>query len=101
MYGLASTSSSIIANVSRRSAISALSTSSSFPAVSKVLVTGSADGLGRIAAQQLGARGHEVFLHTRERRRADEALDATPGAAAVLVGDLASIGQTRALAEAA
>jgi NAD(P)-dependent dehydrogenase (short-subunit alcohol dehydrogenase family) len=69
--------------------------------VSKVLVTGSADGLGRIAAQQLVAGGHEVFLHARDRRRADEALDATPGAAAVLVGDLASIGQTRALAEAA
>jgi len=69
--------------------------------VSKVFVTGSADGLGRIAAQQLVAGGHEVVLHARDRRRADGALEATPGAAAALVGDLASIGQTRALAEAA
>ena len=69
--------------------------------MSKVFVTGSADGLGRIAAQQLVAGGHEVVLHARDRRRADDALNATPGAAGVLVGDLASIGQTRALAEAA
>ena len=42
-----------------------------------------------------------MVLHARNRRRADDALAATPGAAAALVGDLASIGQTRALAEAA
>ena len=69
--------------------------------MSKVFVTGSADGLGRVAAHQLVAAGHEVVLHARDRRRAADALDATPGAAAALVGDLASIGQTRALAEAA
>jgi NAD(P)-dependent dehydrogenase (short-subunit alcohol dehydrogenase family) len=69
--------------------------------VSKVLVTGSADGLGRIAAQQLVADGHEVFLHARDRRRAEDALNATPGAADALVGDLASVGRTRALAESA
>ena len=69
--------------------------------MSKVFVTGSADGLGRIAAQELVAGGHEVVLHARDRRRAEDALDATPGAATVLVGDLASIGQTYALAEAA
>ena len=81
--------------------MSAFSTGSSFPAVSKVLVTGSADGLGRIAAQQLVAGGHEVILHARDRRRADDALRATPGAGHALVGDLASIRETRALAEAA
>jgi NAD(P)-dependent dehydrogenase (short-subunit alcohol dehydrogenase family) len=69
--------------------------------VSKVLVTGSADGLGQIAAQQLVAGGHEVVLHARDRRRAEYALNETPGAADALVGDLASIGQTQALAEAA
>jgi NAD(P)-dependent dehydrogenase (short-subunit alcohol dehydrogenase family) len=69
--------------------------------VSKVLVTGSADGLGQIAAQQLVAGGHEVVLHARDRRRAEYALNETPGAADALVGDLASIGQTHALAEAA
>ena len=65
MYGFASTSSSINANVSRRSAISALSTGSSFPAVSKVLITGSADGLGRMAARRLVDDGHDVVVHAR------------------------------------
>ena len=69
--------------------------------MSKVLVTGSADGLGQIAARQLVAEGHEVYLHARDRRRAQAALSATPGAADALVGDLASVGQTRAVAEAA
>lgn len=69
--------------------------------MSKVLVTGSADGLGQIAAQQLIAGGHEVVLHARDRRRAADALNEAPGAADALVGDLASVGQTRALAEAA
>lgn len=69
--------------------------------MSKVLVTGSADGLGQIAAQQLVAGGHEVVLHARDRRRAEYALAETPGAADALVGDLASVGQTHALAEAA
>ena len=33
--------------------------------MSRVLVTGSADGLGRLAAMQLVADGHEVMLHAR------------------------------------
>lgn len=67
----------------------------------KVLITGSADGLGRMAARQLVADRHDVVLHARDRRRADDAIGATPGAADALVADLASIEQTRALAEAA
>jgi NAD(P)-dependent dehydrogenase (short-subunit alcohol dehydrogenase family) len=69
--------------------------------VSKVLITGSADGLGRLTAQQLVEGGHDVILHARDRRRADEAISSTPGAVDVLVGDLASIASTRALADAA
>ena len=69
--------------------------------MSKVLVTGSADGLGRLAARQLVAGGHDVVLHARDRRRADDAIRATPGASGVLVGDLSSVAETRALAEAA
>ena len=45
--------------------------------------------------------GHEVVLHARSEARGREALDAVPGAAGVLTGDLASIAQTRALAERA
>jgi NAD(P)-dependent dehydrogenase (short-subunit alcohol dehydrogenase family) len=69
--------------------------------LSRVFVTGSADGLGRLAAAQLLREGHEVVLHARSEARGREALDGVPGAAGVLTGDLASIAQTRALAERA
>jgi len=69
--------------------------------VSRVLVTGSADGLGKLSAAQLVGEGHEVVLHARSEARGREALTAVPGAAGVLTGDLASIAQTRALAERA
>ena len=77
------------------------STSSSFPAVSKVLITGSADGLGQMAARRLVDDGHDVILHARSRRRADDAMRATPGAREAVVGDLSSNAQTRAVAEQA
>ena len=67
--------------------------------MSKVLITGSADGLGREAAKQLVRGGHEVVLHARDEPRAQEALAGVPGAAAALPGDLASITSTRALAD--
>jgi len=67
--------------------------------MSRVLVTGSADGLGKLSAAQLVREGHEVVLHARSEARGRGALSAVPGAAGVLTGDLSSIGQTRALAE--
>jgi NAD(P)-dependent dehydrogenase (short-subunit alcohol dehydrogenase family) len=69
--------------------------------VSAVFVTGSADCLGRLAAERLVAQGHDVVLHARSEARATEALAGVPGARAALPGDLASIAQTRALAEQA
>ena len=69
--------------------------------MSTVLITGSADGLGQMAAERLVAQGHDVVLHARNDGRAAEALAAVPGARTALSGDLASIEQTRALAEAA
>jgi NAD(P)-dependent dehydrogenase (short-subunit alcohol dehydrogenase family) len=66
--------------------------------MSRVLVTGSADGLGRLAAQRLVEAGHEVVLHARSQARAREARAAVPGARAALAGDLASLAETRALA---
>src|SRR4051794_31068045 len=65
-----------------------------------VFVTGSSDGLGRMAAQLLVAEGHKVLLHARNEERGKEALAAVPGAEAVLTADLASIRQTRHLADA-
>ena len=69
--------------------------------MASVFITGSADGLGRLAAQRLVTLGHDVVLHGRDRHRAEEAMNAVPGARTALVGDLASIEETRALAEQA
>lgn len=66
-----------------------------------VFITGSSDGIGRETARQLVAAGHRVVLHARDTDRARHATAAVPGAAGVVTGDLASLAQTRALAEAA
>ncbi len=66
--------------------------------MSTVLITGSADGLGLMAAKLLIAEGHEVVLHGRNAQRARDALAAAPGAADALTGDLSSIAETTALA---
>jgi len=66
-----------------------------------VLITGSSDGLGLLAAQRLLAAGHEVILHARNQGRARDAQSAAPKANGVVVGDLASIAETRALADQA
>jgi len=67
--------------------------------MAKILVTGSADGLGQMAAELMVAAGHEVVLHGRSRERAAEALAAVPGAEAAVAGDLSSIQATRDVAE--
>src|SRR6266508_3885862 len=64
----------------------------------RILVTGSADGLGRMAAQRLLADGHEVVLHARNEARARDAKAAAPKATAVVIGDLGSIAETQTLA---
>jgi NAD(P)-dependent dehydrogenase (short-subunit alcohol dehydrogenase family) len=69
--------------------------------MSTVFITGSADGLGAMAARRLIAEGHEVVLHARSEQRAQEAMRAVPGAAAALHGDLSSIEQIRGVAEQA
>ncbi len=66
--------------------------------MARVFITGSSDGLGRMAAQLLVSQGHAVVLHARNDARGREATAAVPGAAAVVHGDLASLAQTRALA---
>src|SRR5580692_7924918 len=66
--------------------------------MSRIFVAGSADGLGLMAARLLIEEGHEVVLHARNEKRAQQALASAPGAATALVGDLSSIAQTRRLA---
>jgi NAD(P)-dependent dehydrogenase (short-subunit alcohol dehydrogenase family) len=65
--------------------------------MSRIFITGSADGLGLMAARLLIEEGHEVVLHARNEQRAQDALASAPGAAGALVGDLSSIDQTRRL----
>ena len=69
--------------------------------MAQVFVTGSSDGLGRMAAQLLVAAGHRVVLHARNAERGREAMRAVPGAQTVLLGNFASLAQTKHLAEAA
>jgi NAD(P)-dependent dehydrogenase (short-subunit alcohol dehydrogenase family) len=64
--------------------------------MARVFITGSADGLGLMAARLLIADGHAVTLHARSAERAAE-VDAA-GAEGVLVGDLSSVRATRDLA---
>lgn len=67
--------------------------------MSRIFITGSADGLGQMAARLLVAEGHQVVLHARSKSRAKEALAAVPGAETALAADLSSIAETKALAD--
>src|SRR5256712_1631088 len=69
--------------------------------MSRVLITGSSDGLGLMAAQRLLAAGHEVVLHARNQGRARDARAAAPKAHGVVIGDLSSIDESRGLADQA
>jgi NAD(P)-dependent dehydrogenase (short-subunit alcohol dehydrogenase family) len=64
----------------------------------RIFITGSADGLGRAAARTLMAEGHEVVLHARSAQRAAALADLAPDAAGVVIGDLGSAAETRAIA---
>jgi NAD(P)-dependent dehydrogenase (short-subunit alcohol dehydrogenase family) len=66
--------------------------------MARVFITGSADGLGRLAAQTLLDDGHEVVVHARNGDRLEAVRDLVQRSAAVVVGDLAEIDQTRGLA---
>ena len=65
----------------------------------RIFITGSTDGLGRAAARTLMAGGHEVVLHARSSERASALADLIPRAAGVVIGDLSSAVETRAIAD--
>lgn len=67
--------------------------------MARILVTGSADGLGRMAAALLVAAGHKVVVHGRSPERAGTALEQIPGAETAVAGDLSSIEATCKLAQ--
>jgi NAD(P)-dependent dehydrogenase (short-subunit alcohol dehydrogenase family) len=66
--------------------------------MSRILITGSADGLGKMAARLLVAQGHSVTLHARNPQRAKDAMAATPGATHAIAGDLSSIAEIKSVA---
>ena len=68
--------------------------------MARVFITGSSDGLGRMAAQLLIEQGHKVVLHARNEQRGRDARAAVPAAESVVIGDLASIAQTHRVADA-
>ncbi|KAL0944811.1 short-chain dehydrogenase reductase sdr [Colletotrichum truncatum] len=67
--------------------------------MARILITGSSDGLGALAAQQLVKNGHQVVIHARTPQRAEDAKSAVPGAETVLIGDLSKISEIKKLAE--
>lgn len=66
--------------------------------MSRFLITGSADGLGQMAAPLLPGLRHRVGLHARDARRGVDAIAGALGADGVLVGDLSRIDEMRSFA---
>ncbi len=64
-----------------------------------IFVTGSADGLGREAAQTLLRDGHRVIVHARSAERLAAVKDLIGRGASSAVGDLADLNQTREVAD--
>lgn len=66
--------------------------------MARIFITGSADGLGQMAAKLLISQGHQVVLHARNAERRRQAFDKVPSAENVLIADLSSIEETKKLA---
>jgi NAD(P)-dependent dehydrogenase (short-subunit alcohol dehydrogenase family) len=67
--------------------------------MSRIFITGSTDGLGLLAARTLLSENHKVVLHARTQQRASALADLAPRAAGVVIGDLSSAAETRAIAD--
>jgi NAD(P)-dependent dehydrogenase (short-subunit alcohol dehydrogenase family) len=66
--------------------------------MARVFITGSSDGLGKMAAELLIEQGHTVVLHARNAARSDE-IRKQVAADEIVVGDLSSIAETRSVAD--
>ncbi|MDH2443279.1 SDR family NAD(P)-dependent oxidoreductase [Amnibacterium sp. CER49] len=67
-----------------------------------ICITGSTDGIGRSAAELLLGQGHRVLVHARSEARGRPVVDelGRAGEVALVVGDLADLGQLPHLADA-
>ena len=63
--------------------------------MARVFITGSADGLGRLAAQTLIQDGHEVVVHARSRDRLTDVQALIVQGAGSVIGDFRLAGLHR------
>jgi NAD(P)-dependent dehydrogenase (short-subunit alcohol dehydrogenase family) len=66
--------------------------------MARILITGSADGLGQLSAQSLADQGHHVVLHARNPERGRYAKQKVPRAEQVISGDLSDIDEIKNVA---
>ena len=66
--------------------------------MARIFITGSADGLGQLAARSLAEQGHQVVLHARNAERGRDAQRSVPRAEHVIIGDLSDIEATKNVA---
>jgi len=67
--------------------------------MARIFITGSADGLGQLAAKSLVDQGHQVVLHARNAERGVYAKEKVPGAEHVILGDLSYIDEIQNIAD--
>lgn len=66
--------------------------------MAKIFITGSTDGLGKLAAEKLIATGHQVVLHARNSERADLLKSQFTSSYPILIADLSNLEETKKLA---
>lgn len=69
--------------------------------MARILITGSTDGLGYTAAENLLAQGHDVTVHARNQQRLETLQGLQDRGATALIGDLAEQDQIHDVADQA
>ena len=69
--------------------------------MAQILITGSTDGLGLMAAELLAGDGHAITLHARNQQRAAAVRERLPTADHIVIGDLATVDGMRQVAKEA
>ena len=59
--------------------------------MARIFITGSADGLGLLAAKSLVDQRHKVVLHARNEKRGQEALNKVSGAETFVTGRVSKL----------
>jgi NAD(P)-dependent dehydrogenase (short-subunit alcohol dehydrogenase family) len=67
--------------------------------MARILITGSADGLGRAAAETLLCDRHELIVHARSAERLAAVEPLIGRGASAVVGDLSDVDETRSVAD--